>query len=47
MSVKVQIDSWDYKEAISKVALILDKETDLANISATEIVDAVIDIILS
>ena len=41
--VKIQVDDFDYSEAIKKVNELLDKE----NISATEIVDLVIDIILN
>ena len=47
MSVKIQVDSWDYKEAIAKVNELLDNETDIKNISGTEIVDLVIDICLN
>ena len=47
MSPKIQVDSWDYKEAIEKVNKLLDRETDIKNISGTEIVDLVIDIILN
>ena len=45
--VKVQVDSFDYQEAIKKVNELLDKETDIKSISGTEIVDLVIDIILN
>jgi len=45
--VKVQVDSFDYQEAIKKVNELLDKETDIKSISGTEIVDLVIDTILN
>ena len=45
--VEVKVDSWDYREAIKKVNALLDKETDIKNVSGTEIVDLVIDTILT
>ena len=45
MSLKIEIDSWDYKEAIRKVNELLDKETDIKNVSGTEIVDLIWDTI--
>jgi len=45
MSLQIQMDSWDYKEAIRKVNELLDSETDIKNVSGTEIVDLVWDII--
>ena len=47
MAVKVEVDSFDYQEAIKKVNELLDKETDIKNLSGTEIVDLVIDIVLN
>ena len=47
MSVKIEVDGWDYKEAIRKVNELLDKETDIKNLSGTEIVDLVIDTVLN
>jgi len=47
MAVKVEVDSFDYQEAIKKVNELLDKETDIKNLSGTEIVDLVIDTVLN
>lgn len=41
MSLTIEMDSWDYREAIKKVNELLDKKTDIKNISGTEIVDLV------
>ncbi len=53
MSMKLEVDSWDYKEAIKKVDDLLNNinctcgEGDLKDMpSATEIVDIVIDTII-
>lgn len=46
MSLKIEVDSWDYREAVKKVNELLDKETDIKDVSGAEIVDLVIGIIL-
>jgi len=45
MSLKIEMDSWDYEEAIRKVNELLDKETDIKNVSGIEIVDLIWDTI--
>ena len=47
MAPKIQVNDYDYKLAIEKVQELVDKETESHRISATEIVDLVIDTVLN
>ena len=44
--MKLEVDSWDYKEAIRRVNELLDNETDIKKLSGAEIVDIVIATII-
>ena len=47
MAPKIKVDSYDYQLAIEKINELIINETNIYNLSPTEIVDLVIDTILN
>ena len=47
MAPKIQVDSYDYRMAIEKVEKLMFEKTITGHVSATEIVDLVIDTVLN